>query len=258
MYKKSKNIHLHIAYWIFTLLVLVRAFGFSWESKINAFYFVSMIFLIVIGSSYFFNYVLVPKFYLTKRYGRFAFYTFCTAVISVYLELLVLIFTYVYLVDLNYQALGSDSAQPMLLAVVLYLLVFVGGFLLMINQINENRQVIQQLLNEKEKAKKSFLEIMSNRRITKIPYNDIVYVESLSDYIKVITVDKEIISKEKISRLSERLPDIFLRIHRSFIINTERIVERSLDKVLVDDIRLNIGRSYRKEVKELLNNNTPN
>ncbi|MCY1635821.1 LytR/AlgR family response regulator transcription factor [Marinifilum sp. D737] len=250
---KSKNLHLHIAYWIFALLVLIRAFGFSWEDKVNAFYFVGMIFLIVIGTSYFFNYVLVPKFYYTKRYGRFAFYTFCMAIISFYLEMLVLLFSYIYLADLNYLGLDSDAAQPMLLAIVLYFLVLFGGFLLMITQINENRQVIQQLVDEKEKMKKSFLEIMSNRKICKIPCEEIIYIESLSNYVKIITINKEISSKEKISRLSEKLPDSFLRIHRSFIINTERIKERSLDEVLVEDVRLNIGRTYRKEVKELLN-----
>jgi len=256
MYKKSKNPYVHIAYWIFVLLVLSRTFGFSWGNKMAAFFFVSMLLPIVIGTSYFFNYVLVPKFYLTKRYARFAFYTFCTAIVSVYLEVLVLVFSYVYLVDLSYQNLSPDAAQLTLLAVVLYLLVFIGSFILMINQIKESRLIIQHLLDEKEKLKKSFLEIMSNRKMTKIPYDDIIYIESLSDYIKVMTINEEVVSKEKISRLSERLPDIFLRIHRSFIINTERIKERSFDEVLVDDVRLNIGRSYRKEVKELLNSNT--
>ena len=256
MYKKSKNSYIHIAYWIFVLLVLSKSFGFSWGNKMAAFFFVSMLLPIVIGTSYFFNYVLVPKFYLTKRYARFAFYTFCTAIVSVYLEVLVLVFSYVYLVDLSYQNLSPDAAQLTLLAVVLYLLVFIGSFILMINQIKESRLIIQHLLDEKEKLKKSFLEIMSNRKMTKIPYDDIIYIESLSDYIKVMTINEEVVSKEKISRLSERLPDIFLRIHRSFIINTERIKERSFDEVLVDDVRLNIGRSYRKEVKELLNSNT--
>ncbi|HYQ56862.1 MAG TPA: LytTR family DNA-binding domain-containing protein, partial [Draconibacterium sp.] len=95
----------------------------------------------------------------------------------------------------------------------------------------------------------------SNRKIRKIPYDDIVYVESMADYIRIITVKEKIVSKEKISHLATRLPDTFLRIHRSFIINTERIKERSLNEVLVDDVRLNIGKSYRKEVKELLNGN---
>ena len=228
---------------------------FSWGNKSAGFCFISMLLPIVMGTSYFFNYVLVPSFYLTQRYARFAFYTFCTAIISVYLELIVLVFSYIYIVDLNYENLSPNASKIALLAVILYLMVFIGSFILMMSQVVENKQVIQKLLDEKEKIKRSFLEIMSNRKMTKIAYDDIVYIESLSDYIKVFTSNKEIKSKEKISRLDERLPDTFLRIHRSFIINTDRIKERSLDEVLVDDIRLNIGRSYRNAVKELLNNN---
>jgi len=258
MHKKFKNPYFHIAYWIFIFLVLGRVFGFSWGNKSVAFLFIGMLLPIVIGTSYFFNFLLVPKYFLAKRYLRFAFYTFCTAIVSAYLETLVLVFTYVYLVNLNYQHMSPDATQLALLAVVLYMLVFVGSLLFMVNQIHENRKVIQGLLEEKEKMKKSFLEIMSNRKMTKIPYDEIVYIESLSDYIKVITITDEIVSKEKIGRLSERLPDVFVRIHRSFIINTERIKERSFDEVLVDDVRLTIGRSYRKEVKELLNSNRSN
>ena len=61
-----------------------------------------------------------------------------------------------------------------------------------------------------------------------------------------------------IDTLAEILPDIFLRIHRSFIINTDRIKEVSYDELRVDDVRLNIGRSYRKVVKEILNSNKSN
>ena len=252
MYKKTENPYYHIAYWIFVILVLTRAFGFSWENNNAAFFFVSMLLPIVLGTSYFFNYVLVPKYYLTKKYGKFAFYSFCTAVISVYLEMMVLLFSFVYMVKLSYENLNPNATEILLLVVVQYLLVFIGSFLLMMHQIIENRQVIQQLLDDKEKMKKSFLEIISNRKTTKIPYDEIIYIESLSDYIKVITTNEEIVSKDKISRLAEKLPDIFLRIHRSFIINTDRIKEVSFDELRVDDVRLNIGRSYRKVVKETL------
>ncbi len=258
MIKKSENINYHIGYWILVILILTVAFGFSWGNNSAAFFFVCMLLPIVLGTSYFFNYVLVPKFYLTKRYKRFAFYTFCTTVVSVYLEMMVLLFSYVYLVNLNYGSLSPNAAGFVLLVVVMYLLVFIGSFFLMMSQIRENQRTIQKLVLENEKMKKSFLEIMSNRKMIKIPYDEILYIESLSDYIKVITINTEIVSKEKIGRLADRLPDIFLRIHRSFIINTERIKERSFDEVLVDDVRLNIGRSYRKEVKELLNSNTSN
>ena len=252
MNKKIENPYYHIFYWIFVILVLTLVFGFSWGNNSAAFFFVSMLLPIVLGTSYFFNYVLVPKYYLPKRYGKFALYSFCTAVISLYLEMMVLLFSFVYMVKLSYDNLNPNATEILLLALVQYLLVFIGSFLLMMNQITENRQVIQQLLDEKEKMKKSFLGITSNRKITKIPYDEIIYIESLSDYIKVNTVKDQIVSKEKISNLASRLPDVFLRIHRSFIVNTDRIKEVSFDELLVDDIRLNIGRSYRNEVKEIL------
>jgi two-component system, LytTR family, response regulator LytT len=100
--------------------------------------------------------------------------------------------------------------------------------------------------------KKSFLEIMSNRKIARIPYDDIVYIESLSDYIRVNTINEKIISKEKISNLASRLPDVFIRIHRSFIINKDKIKSISYDEVVVENVYLNIGRSYRKVVKDSL------
>jgi hypothetical protein len=252
MHKKTENPNYHIAYWIFVILVLTLVFGFSWGDNSAAFFFVSMLLPIVLGTSYFFNYVLVPRYFLTKRYGKFAFYSFCTAVISVYLEMMVLLFSFVYMVKLSYENLNPNASQIILLAVVQYLLVLIGSFLLMMNQIVENRKVIQQLSEEKEKMKKSFLEIVSNRKMTKIPYEDIIYIESLSDYIQVNTEKNQVVSKEKISNIVSRLPDIFLRIHRSFIVNTERIKEVSYDEIRVDEIRLNIGRSYRNEVKEKL------
>jgi hypothetical protein len=244
MHKIAKNPYYHISYWVLVVLVLTLIFGLSWGSNTAAFFFVCMLLPIVLGTSYFFNYVLVPKYYLKKKYTKFAFYTFCMAVISIYLEMLVLVISYVYLVNLSYRELSPNATDIVLLAV-----------LLMVNQIKENRRVIQQLLEDKKRMKKSFLEIISNRKITKIPYEDIVYIESLSDYIKVITLTDQIVSKEKISNLSARLPEIFLRIHRSFIINTEKIKSISYDEVVVEGLPLTIGRSYRKAVKESLGNN---
>ncbi len=250
IHKKFKKIRYHIAYWIFVVFALLLVFRSAWVNLKLLFFYIGLFLPIVLATSYFFNYVIVPNYYLTRRYARFIFYTFCTAVVSWYIEILALVFAYVTLAKFSY--ITPNSIQVARLAIVLYMLVFVGTFLFSMKQIIENRQVINELEIEKEKMKKSFLEIMSNRRIVKIPYDEIIYIESLSDYIKIITIHEEFVSKEKISRLAERLPELFIRIHRSFIINTERIKERSLDQVLVDDFRLNIGRSYRKEVKELL------
>ena len=249
---KSSNPYLHILYWIFVIVVLTLIFGRSWGNNTAAFYFVSMLIPIVLGTSYFFNYVIVPRFYLKRKYLKFGLYTFYTLVVSLYLESIVIMFSFIYLGNYNFQTLGPYASDTILFAVVLYLLVFLGSVLLMVRQIKENKQVIHQLLEEKEKRKKSFLEIMSDRKMAKIPYEDIIYIESMSDYIQINTISGQIVSKEKISKLYSRLPDMFLRIHRSFIVNKDRIRSFSSGEVVVEDVPLNIGRSYKKQVKESL------
>lgn len=249
---KSSNPLYHILYIIFVFLILMLVFGRSWGNKMAAFYFVSMLLPIVLGTSYFFNYVLVPRFYLKKKYFLFGLYTFYTFVFSLYFEAIVLILSLIYMANYSFRNMNPHASDTLILALVLYLLVFLGSFLLMARQVKEKQQLIQRLLAEKEKMEKAFLEIMSNRKMTKIPYDDIIYIESLADYIKINTTNNEIVSKEKISHLASRLPDIFLRIHRSFIVNKEQIRSFSYNEVQVGDIYLNIGRSYRESVRDTL------
>jgi hypothetical protein len=250
------SLYSHIAYCGIVVLVLTLVFGRSWGNNTAAFFFISMLLPIIIGTSFFFNYVLVPKYLLKKRYVKFTLYSLYTAIISLYLEMIVLMFSFIYIANFNLHNLGPNASDTILLAVILYLLVFVGVLVLMVRQIRENRQVIQQLLAEKDQMQDPFLEIMSNRKTVRIPYSDIVFIESLSDHIQINTNKDIITSKEKISNMSSCLPDVFIRIHRSFIINKLKISSLSYDKVVVEDVCLNIGRSYRKEVKDSLKNDS--
>lgn len=252
MLKKSSNPLFHILYLFFVVITLTIVFGRSWGNNMAALYFICMLLPIVLGTSYFFNYILVPRFYLKKRYLRFGLYSFYTLVVSLYLESIVILFSFIYLGNFNFQNLAPNTFDTLLLAVILYLLVFLGAFLLMAHQIKEKQSVINQLMQDKEKMAIANLEIMSNRKLVKIPYDDIIYIESMADYIKVISTNGEVISKEKISKLAERLPKLFIRIHRSFIINKSQVNEVAYNEVVVASTRLNIGRSYQKQVKEEL------
>jgi signal transduction histidine kinase len=252
MIKNLKNPYYHIGYWVFVILVLTRTFGVSWGNNSAAFFFVSMLLPIVLGTSYFFNYVLVPKFYLQKKFRKFVLYTLYTAIVSLYLEMIVLLLAFVFMVNMNFQNLAPNATQVSLLAAVLYLLVFVGSFLLMMGQIAEHQKMIIDLQRENEKMKKASLEIVSNRKKVKIPYNDILFIESLSDFIQINTETEKIVSKEKISHLAERLPTVFVRVHRSFIVNKEKIKGFSSEEVLFAEVSIPIGRSFKKAVKDTL------
>ncbi len=93
----------------------------------------------------------------------------------------------------------------------------------------------------------------SDRKMVKVSMDDILYVESLKDYIKVVTKYKTIITKHAISSLEESLPkNNFLRIHRSFIVALNKIDSYSSELVEVGKKELPISRMYRYEVEKVL------
>ena len=249
MKSKISNPYYHVFYWIFVVFILTLVFGRSWGSKLEAFYYISFLLPVVIGTSYFFNYYLVPVFLLKKKYFRFGLYFFYTLIISLYLEIIVLTFSFIYLVNFNIGKMGPNSSDTLLLAILMYMVVFLSSSLLMTQQLSDSHKEINILREDKEKMRKPFLELISNRKTIRIPYDNILFIESLADYIKVnSTKEGEVISKEKISNIEKRLPEIFLRIHRSFIVNTEKITRFNYNDVEIESVILNIGRSYKKQV----------
>lgn len=101
--------------------------------------------------------------------------------------------------------------------------------------------------------KPQHLFIRSDRKMVKVLLDDIQYIESFSDYLKIHTSKDLIVTRETLSKLEEALPsNEFLRIHRSYIINTKHISSYTKEIVIIDDSELPISRSYRNEVNEIL------
>ncbi|PLX06523.1 MAG: hypothetical protein C0598_13570 [Marinilabiliales bacterium] len=248
-----KNPWYHIIYWMIVIVTLALVFGRSWGNNIAAIFFVSMLLPVVLGTSYFFNYFLVPKYFLKKKYFWFILYSFYTLVISLYLETLVLLFSFIYFANFQIDSIGPNAHATLLMAVVMYLLVFLGSFLLMAQQMKENQKVITELVEEKKKRDIAFLEIVSNRKKVRLPFEEIIYIESLADYIMVYTEKEQIRSKIKISKINSKLPDLFVRIHRSFIVNREKVTAYQSGELEIGEKVFSIGRSYQKEVREYFN-----
>jgi two-component system, LytTR family, response regulator len=97
------------------------------------------------------------------------------------------------------------------------------------------------------------IQVKAGNKFYNLPLNSILYVESQKDYVKIRTTEREIVSKNKISDLSEQLTNAgFLRIHRSFLINRQQVVAYSATHVDVGSHELPIGASYREEVLRVL------
>lgn len=99
-----------------------------------------------------------------------------------------------------------------------------------------------------------YISFRSDRKMVKVSLNDILYIESIKDYIKVITVTNTIITKQSISSVEELLSkEMFIRIHRSYIVALNKIESYNSELVWIAKHELPISRLYRHEVEKLLN-----
>lgn len=95
-----------------------------------------------------------------------------------------------------------------------------------------------------------------DKKMVKTRMSEILYIESIKDYVKVRTPEKEIVTQQKISYLEESLPrEQFIRIHRSFIVNREKIDAYSATDVEIGKFHVPIGRNYKNDVMKVLGKN---
>jgi len=102
----------------------------------------------------------------------------------------------------------------------------------------------------------STLFFKTEHRIVKVDIADIVYIEGMSEYMKIHlkSQPKPLIVLLSMKKLEERLPSNFMRIHRSYIINLDKIVEVNKNRVIIDkDAYLPIGDLYRDTFNNYLN-----
>jgi DNA-binding LytR/AlgR family response regulator len=87
-----------------------------------------------------------------------------------------------------------------------------------------------------------------NREMKKVFLKDILYIESLKDYVRI----KSLITYQRISYLEEKLPDDkFIRVHKSFIVAIDKISSLSSNTVKIKDKEIPIGRNYKGNVVKL-------
>jgi two-component system, LytTR family, response regulator len=108
-------------------------------------------------------------------------------------------------------------------------------------------------ISQTNAVSESFIYLRADRKNIKVNFDDILFIESLKDYIKVVTEDKAIITKQAISSIEENLPkNLFIRIHRSFIVSANKIESYTNELIQIGKYELPISRSYRHEVEKIL------
>lgn len=119
-------------------------------------------------------------------------------------------------------------------------------------------QSIDKFLSKKttstkvEAPKQKFIVVRADRKDVKIMLDDIIYIEGLKDYVKIILPNKTILTKESIGNFGKLLPNNkFIRSHKSYIVSLDKITAISSNDIQLGDIGLPVGRTYKNRVTHL-------
>lgn len=104
-----------------------------------------------------------------------------------------------------------------------------------------------------EERKYQFFNV--NKKMVKVFFDEILYIESQREYVKITTKTQAILTKVPLSEIEALLPnENFLRVHRSFIIAKDKIDAYSATDVDINGKQIPIGRGYKDEVWDVLSN----
>jgi len=112
--------------------------------------------------------------------------------------------------------------------------------------------VIQKATSQAIITEDDHIYINTNRKYVKIVFKDVLYVESIKDYVRIHLESGSISTKDKISLFEQKVPSYFMRIHRSYMVNIHKITGYTKKDIEIGEIEIPIGISYKKEVIKIL------
>ena len=122
-------------------------------------------------------------------------------------------------------------------------------------EVSGKEKTLKPNAADKSEKQKPFIYVNENKKMVKIMLSDILYIESIKDYVKIYTKEKTVMTKQQLSYFEENFPkDQFLRVHRSFLIALNKVEAFNASLIEINKKELPIGRSYKTEVLEILNN----
>ncbi len=129
-------------------------------------------------------------------------------------------------------------------------------FLMAVNKlasIQKTTTVTSEVVN---KTEREFLFFNVSKKKIRIYLDEILYIESLKEYIRVVTKDKSIITKSQLGEIEDILSqNNFIRVHRSFIVAKNKIDAFTATDVEVNNKLIPVGRSYKELVQSIFDNN---
>jgi two-component system LytT family response regulator len=123
-------------------------------------------------------------------------------------------------------------------------------FLTAVNKVRTKQK--EKQASKKDDEAKDFIFLNVQKKKVKILFPEIFYIESQREYVKIVTAKKTYLSKMSTNEIESLLPHgKFKRIHRSFIVSTDKIESYTAETVEVNGVTIPIGRGYKFDVENL-------
>ncbi len=116
--------------------------------------------------------------------------------------------------------------------------------------VQKARERLQQVTS-KENTTAEHLFIKTEYKIVRVAVKDILYMESMRDYVAVYTENERILTLQPLRTFEEQLrTSSLMRVHKSYIVNLDRIAQVERRRIVIGDKYIPIGETYQDEVKK--------
>lgn len=121
------------------------------------------------------------------------------------------------------------------------------------------KQVVDQVFLELPAKRERFVDdeeifIKDHNRFVRVRYEDILYIENVGDYARIVTSKDSILTYGTIKSIATKLPDkYFVRVHRSYIVNWRKIVDIEASSLIIEEKVIPVSRKLRSHLMGRLN-----
>ena len=120
--------------------------------------------------------------------------------------------------------------------------------------VNKARKILDDEKPGKQVKTPSFLVVKADKKLYKIDFSEILYLQAYGDYVKIFTTKKTLLTKERFANLEKKLPaDLFQKIHRSYLVSLNAIRFLEGNQLKIKETFLPISNTYKSELLSKLN-----
>jgi hypothetical protein len=169
---------LHTIFWLSIIVVYVFFLGKQSENYFQTFVLVLLLIPVVMATSYFLNYRLIPNYLMKERYVKFIVYFIYTILGSLFIEMFIIILLFISLADSHIKNMNPASTDIFFLLAALLMVVFLAGAIRLLGYWRKSRDNYQALMKEKVETELRFLKSQLNPHFLFNTLNNLYYLST--------------------------------------------------------------------------------